>query len=64
MTNGLNVIMRLGRMHSLMSFVGSIGTLMAENGLAEVMSAVFGGVTGKTEGTQHKLEMSINPLDQ
>jgi len=49
MANGLNVIMRLGGMHSLMSFVGPIGTLMAEYRLAEVMSAVFGGVTGKTE---------------
>ena len=36
--------MRLGGMHSLVSFVGTIGTLMAESGLAEVMSAVFGGV--------------------
>ena len=46
-----NVIMRLGDMHLLMSFVGSIGTLMAESGLAEVISAVFGLVpkmlTGK-----------------
>ena len=36
---------------SLMSFVGCIGTLMAESGLADIMSAVFGGVqkmlTGK-----------------
>ena len=46
-----NVIMRLGGMHSLVSFVGSVATLMVESGLAEVMSAVFGGVpkmlTGK-----------------
>ena len=38
-----NVIMRLGGMHSLMSFERSIGILMAESGFAEVMSAIFGG---------------------
>ena len=45
------IIMQLGGIHSLMSCVGSIGTLVAESGLAEVMSAVFGVVpkmlTGK-----------------
>ncbi|KAG0714324.1 hypothetical protein GWK47_014367 [Chionoecetes opilio] len=45
-----NVIMGLGRIHSLMSFVGSVGTLMAESGLAEVMSAVFGGVPKMLSG--------------
>ena len=46
-----NVILRLGGMHSLMSFIGAIGTLMADTGLSEVMSDTFGGVpkmlTGK-----------------
>lgn len=45
-----NVIMRLGGMHCLMSFVGSIGSLMAESGLAEVLSAVFGGVPKMLSG--------------
>lgn len=37
-------------MHCLMSFVGSIGSLMAESGLAEIMSAVFGGVPKMLSG--------------
>ena len=39
-----NLIPRLGGMHMLMSFVGSIGTLMAETGLAQILESVFGGV--------------------
>ena len=39
-------------MHTLMSFVGCVGKLMADSGLEEVMKAAFGGVThmlvGKT----------------
>ncbi len=46
-----NVILRLGGMHLLMSFIGSIGTLMADTGLSDVLESVFGGVgkmlTGK-----------------
>ena len=46
-----NVIMRLGGMHTLMSFVGSIGTLMAGSGLYELLESTFAGVqkmmTGK-----------------
>ncbi len=45
-----NVIMRLGGMHSLMSFVGSIGALMAETGLNESMASVFGGVSKMLSG--------------
>ena len=45
-------IPRLGGMHLLMSFVGSVGTLMAGSGLEEVLKSAFGGVsrmlTGKT----------------
>ena len=37
-----NVILRLGGMHSLMSFTGSIGTLMAKTSLSDIMSSVFG----------------------
>ena len=47
----LNVILRLGGMHMLMSFMGSIGSLMADSGLTEIMQAAFTGVqkmlTGK-----------------
>ena len=39
-----NIILRLGGMHTLMSFVGSIGTLMAGSGLYELLESTFGGV--------------------
>ena len=46
-----NLIPRLGGMHMLMSFVGAIGSLMTETGLAQILESVFGGVekmlTGK-----------------
>ena len=42
----VKVVLRLGGMHTLMSFVGSVGTLMAETGLTDVMEAAFAG-TGK-----------------
>ena len=40
-----------------MSFVGSVGTLMAESGLAEVMSAVFGGVPKMLSGKKFPQNM-------
>ena len=40
----LNVVLRLGGMHMLMSFIGSIGSLMSESGLSEILDAVFAGV--------------------
>lgn len=45
-----NVILWLGGMHSLMSFIGSIGTLMADTGLSDIMSSVFGGVSKMLTG--------------
>ena len=39
-----NLILRLGGMHMLMSFVGAVGTLMTETGLSEILKSVFGGV--------------------
>ena len=46
-----NVVIRLGGMHTLMSFIGSIGSLMAENDLYELLNSTFAGVqtmiTGK-----------------
>ena len=51
-------IPRLGGMHMLMSFVGSLGMLMANSGLEDIMKEVFAGVphmlTGKTLFTKHK----------
>ena len=45
-----DVIPRLGGMHSLMSFIGCIGTLMENSGLEEVLSDVFGGVAKMLTG--------------
>lgn len=39
-----NVFLRLGGMHFLMSYIGCIGSLMAQTGLEEVLSEQFGGV--------------------
>ena len=37
-------ILRLGGMHMLMSFIGAVGNLMTETGLADIMSSAFAGV--------------------
>ena len=34
----------LGGMHALMSFAGAVSSLMAESGLSDILSEVFGGV--------------------
>ena len=39
-----NVVLRLGGMHTQMSFIGSIGSLMAESGLYELLDSTFAGV--------------------
>ena len=49
----LNFIPRLGGMHTLMSFVGAIGTLMAETGLEPIMNAAFGGVSKMLTGKKY-----------
>ena len=36
-----NVVLRLGGMHMLMSFVSAVGSQMGESGLAEVMNAGY-----------------------
>ena len=45
------VVLRLGGMHTLMSFIGYTGSLMAESGLYELLDSTFAGVqkmmTGK-----------------
>ena len=39
-----DMYLRLGGMHALMSFAGAVGSLMAESGLSDILSEVFGGV--------------------
>ena len=46
----LTFIPRLGGMHTLMSFVGAIGTLMGGSGMEEVMEEAFGGVQKMLSG--------------
>lgn len=45
-----DVIIRLGGMHMLMSFVGAVGTLMDGSGLSELMSTAFSGVAKMLTG--------------
>ena len=48
-----NLFVRLGGMHTLISFLGSIGTLMKGTGLEEIMSKVFGGVKKMLDGKKY-----------
>ena len=45
-----NKHLRLGGMHLLMSYCGCIGTLMADTGIEEILSASFGGVLRMLSG--------------
>ena len=45
-----DVILRLGGMHMLMSFVGAVGTLMQGSGLSEVLESTFAGVAKMLSG--------------
>ena len=40
-----DVILRLGGMHMLISFVGAVGSIMAGSGLSEILSSTFAGVS-------------------
>ena len=55
-----NFIPRLGGMHFLMSFVSSVGTLMAETGLEDLLKSAFGGVPAMLNGK--KLPHNIRAL--
>ncbi len=55
-----NLIPRLGGMHMLMSFVGAIGTLMVETGLAQILESVFGGVQKMLTGK--KFPMNVRAM--
>ena len=48
---------RLGGMHLIMSFVGSIGTLMAETGLKEILESSFNGVPNMLRGKNYPANM-------
>ena len=51
-----NVVLRLGKMHTLMSFIGSIGSLMAESGLYGLIDSMSAGVQKMTTGKSfHKI---------
>ena len=45
-----DVILRLGGMHMLMSFVSAVGTLMQGSGLSEVLESTVAGVTKMLSG--------------
>ena len=45
-----NVILRLRGMYMLMRFAGSIGSLMTDSGLIEIMQAAFAGVQKMLSG--------------
>jgi hypothetical protein len=45
-----NFYLRLGGMHLLMSYVGCIGSLMADSGIVEVLGVAFGGVLKMLSG--------------
>jgi len=68
-----NVYLRLGGMHLLMSYVGSIGSLMVGSEMTEIPSEAFAGVlkmlTGKTypdnvRALRMLVEEIIRPLFQ
>ena len=51
-----NVVLRLGGMQMLMSFVGAVGSIMGESWLAEVINAGFSGVAKMFNGKHfHKM---------
>ena len=48
-----NIHLRLGGMHLLMSYCGSVGTLMARTGIQEIISTAFGGVLKMLTGKKY-----------
>ena len=45
-----DMYLRLGGIHAVMSFAEAVGSLMAESGLSDILSEVFGGVPKKLSG--------------
>ena len=58
------LIPRLGGIHMLMSFVGVVGTLMAETGLAEIIETVFEGVVEMLTGKKFHINMRVRVADE
>ena len=50
-------IPRLGGMHLLMSFIGSIGSLMANSGLEEILKHSFAGVEKMLTGKKYPMNL-------
>lgn len=48
---------RLGGMHTLMSFIGCVGTLMAGSGLLEILESAFAGVGLMLKGKKYPQNM-------
>jgi hypothetical protein len=48
MTAGLDVVIRLGVFHTVMSFLGAIGNLMRWSGLEEMLGLMYGPNTVNT----------------
>ena len=42
MAKSMNIVCRLGGFHTMMSFMGSIGTMMKGSGLEEALGTVYG----------------------
>jgi len=52
-----DVVLRLGGMHTLMSFVGCVGTLMAKSRLYEIMESTFTDVSKMPNGKMFSQNM-------
>ena len=48
-----NVLLRLGGMHLLMSFVGCVGSLMSDSGIEDILSSTFGAVSKMLSGKKY-----------
>ena len=59
----VNFIPRLGGMHTLMSFVGAVGNLMADKGLESIMEVAFGGVAKMPSGKKVSPEGESTPAN-
>ena len=46
------MVQHFGGMHLLMSFIGCVGSLMAESGLVDMLSCAFGGVDDMFTGNK------------
>ena len=55
-----NILPRLGGMHFLMSFVGTVGTFLADSGLDVVLNSSFGGVKKMLSG--YKFPQNVRAL--